>query len=101
MARTNPIYNLDLGAHKDFPLPREGTSLEFRSEFFNLFNKTNLGAPSANVLSGNFGTITGLASTRARFSSRSAWLSKLHHSSLRPVGNRAPAAIFIYTESHP
>ena len=41
---------------------REGMRIEFRSEFFNLFNKTNLGAPSANVLAGNFGTITSLAS---------------------------------------
>jgi hypothetical protein len=62
VARTNPIHNLDLGLHKDFPLIREGMRLEFRSEFFNLFNKTNLGAPSANVLAGNFGTITSLSS---------------------------------------
>jgi hypothetical protein len=37
--------------------------LEFRSEFFNLFNTTNLGAPNNNVLAGNFGTITGLSSS--------------------------------------
>ncbi len=62
VAVTNGISNLDFGLHKEFPLMREGMRIEFRSEFFNLFNKTNLGAPSANVLAGNFGTITGLAS---------------------------------------
>jgi hypothetical protein len=62
IARTNAIYNLDLGAHKDFELPWEGKRLEFRSEFFNLFNKTNLGSPSSNVLANNFGTITSLSS---------------------------------------
>lgn len=62
VARTNGILNLDLGAHKDFALPWEGSRVEFRSEFFNIMNKTNLGAPSANVLAGNFGTITSLSS---------------------------------------
>ena len=62
VAVTPGIYNFDFGLHKDFPLKREGMRIEFRSEFFNLFNKTNLGAPSANVLAGNFGTITTLSS---------------------------------------
>jgi hypothetical protein len=62
VARTNPIYNLDFGAHKDFSLPWEGKRIEFRAEFFNLFNKTNLGAPQGNVLANNFGTITSLSS---------------------------------------
>jgi hypothetical protein len=62
VAETNAIFNFDLGAHKAFSLPREGMRIEFRAEFFNLFNKTNLGAPSANVLAGNFGTITSLSS---------------------------------------
>jgi hypothetical protein len=62
IASTDTIYNLDFGAHKDFQLPWEGKRLEFRAEFFNLFNKTNLGAASGNVLANNFGTITGLSS---------------------------------------
>jgi hypothetical protein len=62
VARTKALYNFDGGAHKDFPLPREDTRIEFRAEFFNLFNKTNLGAASSNVSSNNFGTITGLSS---------------------------------------
>jgi hypothetical protein len=62
MGRTEAIFNLDGGAHKDFNLPWEDTRLEFRAEFFNLFNTTNLGAAQGNVLNNAFGTITGLSS---------------------------------------
>ena len=67
MAVTRGIFNFDMGAHKEFALPREGMRVEFRAEFFNLFNKTNLGSPSANVLAGNFGAITSLASQARQF----------------------------------
>jgi hypothetical protein len=62
VARTEPIYNFDLGLHKEFSLMREDLRLQFRSEFFNLFNTTNFGAPAQNVSNANFGTITGLSS---------------------------------------
>lgn len=62
VGRTEALFNFDGGAHKDFPLPWEDTRIEFRAEFFNMFNVTNLGAASSNVSSNNFGTITGLAS---------------------------------------
>lgn len=62
VGRTEAIFNFDGGAHKDFRLPWEQSRLEFRAEFFNLFNTTNLGAPQGNVLANNFGTITGLSS---------------------------------------
>ncbi len=62
VAISNAIYNLDGGLHKEFPLPRESMNFQFRAEFFNLFNKSNLGAPQANVTANNYGTITGLAS---------------------------------------
>jgi hypothetical protein len=62
IGRTEPIYNFDLGMHKDFRLWSESSRLQFRSEFFNLFNVTNLGAPAQNVSNGNFGTITSLSS---------------------------------------
>jgi hypothetical protein len=62
VARTEAIYNFDLGLHKDFALMSETRRLEFRAEFFNLFNTTNLGAPSSNVLANNFGQITTLSS---------------------------------------
>jgi hypothetical protein len=52
------IYQTDLGLHKEFPLWRESKKLEFRSEFFNLFNKTNFQAPNSTASSSAFGTIT-------------------------------------------
>jgi hypothetical protein len=36
-------------------------SIQFRAEFFNVFNNVNLGGPSTSVSSGNFGRITGLS----------------------------------------
>jgi hypothetical protein len=48
----------DLGVHKRFRI-REGTNVEFRSEFFNLFNRTNLLAPDPNRSSATFGLISG------------------------------------------
>jgi hypothetical protein len=62
MGRSEAIFNFDGGAHKDFNLPWESTRLEFRAEFFNLFNTTNLGAAQGNVLNNAFGTIAGLSS---------------------------------------
>jgi hypothetical protein len=58
------LYQTDLGLHKAFPLPKEGWSLEFRAEFFNLTNHTNFGTPEGNRSSNNFGTITSTAPPR-------------------------------------
>ena len=57
--RTHGFAQLDLALHKDFPLPREGSRVEFRAEFFNLLNKTNFLAPNSRRDSSSFGTITG------------------------------------------
>ena len=62
IARTEAIFNFDLGVHKEFPLWWESGRLQFRSEFFNLFNTTNLGAPAQNFSNANFGAITTLSS---------------------------------------
>ncbi|MEW5978472.1 MAG: TonB-dependent receptor [Acidobacteriota bacterium] len=42
----------------------ETVNLQFRTEFFNLFNHTNFGGPNTNLNSGNFGNITGAAASR-------------------------------------
>jgi len=52
-----PFYQADVGLHKDFPLWAESKKLEFRSEFFNLLNRTNFGAPNSTRSSSAFGTI--------------------------------------------
>ncbi|MDX2153354.1 MAG: TonB-dependent receptor [Bryobacteraceae bacterium] len=51
------FYQLDLGLHKDFPIT-EMKRIEFRTEAFNLLNKTNFTTPNSNRSSNAFGTIT-------------------------------------------
>ncbi|MBC7795346.1 MAG: TonB-dependent receptor, partial [Pyrinomonadaceae bacterium] len=52
------FWQADIGLHKQFPLFNETTRLEFRAEAFNILNRSNFGAPNANVSNPNFGTIT-------------------------------------------
>ena len=56
----------NLAVFKAFRIPgREGLRLQFRSEFFNLFNSVNLGNPNATVSSGaTMGRITSAADAR-------------------------------------
>jgi outer membrane receptor protein involved in Fe transport len=57
-ARSHGFYQADLGLHKDFKLFREQNKLEFRAEFFNIFNKTNFGPANSGRSSSAFGTIS-------------------------------------------
>ena len=63
MAHGPATYLLDMGVHKSFMLPKGGRRLEFRVEMFNVFNRTNFGAPNGNRSATSFGTITALATT--------------------------------------
>lgn len=52
------ISNIDLGVHKTVPL-RESTNLEFRTEFFNLFNHTQFFNPDGDITDGTtFGQVS-------------------------------------------
>jgi outer membrane receptor protein involved in Fe transport len=52
------------GLFKRFPLPlREGMKVQFRSEFFNVLNRVNLGSPNTSLGSSN-GKITSAGSAR-------------------------------------
>jgi hypothetical protein len=56
--RTPSFWQWDLGVNKNFKIPvREGMTLQFRSEYFNLLNHTNFVAPTADITSAAFGTI--------------------------------------------
>lgn len=49
----------DFSAFKQFPMPySENHKLEFRGEFFNLFNRVNLGNPNTARINAQFGRIT-------------------------------------------
>jgi hypothetical protein len=55
---------VNAGLFKSFPLPlREGMKLQFRSEFFNVLNRVNLGNPNV-TLGGSMGRITSAGSAR-------------------------------------
>ncbi len=50
------IYNFDMGIFKRFQIT-ERVNMQFRSEFFNIFNQTNFANPETNFSSGRFGKI--------------------------------------------
>jgi len=51
------FWSIDMVASKRFALPWSNSNFEFRTEFFNLLNRTNLRAPNANRSAANYGTI--------------------------------------------
>lgn len=65
-ARTDPrllgpgIANWDFSVYKNFPFGPEGrVKLQFRSEFFNIFNRVQFAPPNQTQGNSAFGTITG------------------------------------------
>jgi hypothetical protein len=55
--RTPAFYQTDLALNKNFTTPIEGLKVQFRTEFYNIFNHTNLYLPG--TISGTQGTIPG------------------------------------------
>jgi hypothetical protein len=58
-----PFKEVDLSAFKDIPVT-ERLKLQFRSEFFNVFNHSNYSTPTNTVTSSSFGLITSAAGGR-------------------------------------
>lgn len=58
------FFNLDLSVFKNTKL-NESTTLQFRTEFFNILNHTNFSNPGGGLTSGSFGQITS-TSNRSR-----------------------------------
>src|SRR5580692_7695331 len=55
---TGPGFvNTDFSVIKQFALPREGMGLNFRAEFFNLFNHPQFGFPVADISAPGFGSV--------------------------------------------
>jgi hypothetical protein len=59
--RTPAFYQTDLAVNKKFDTPVESLKVEFRTEFYNLFNHTNLYLPGG--ISGTQGTTTAIVGT--------------------------------------
>ncbi|HTR26649.1 MAG TPA: carboxypeptidase-like regulatory domain-containing protein [Terriglobales bacterium] len=51
------FVNTDFSIIKQFALPREGMGLNFRAEFFNLFNHTQFGLPVNDISGIGFGSV--------------------------------------------
>ena len=51
------FVNSDFSVIKDFPLAREGMGLNFRAEFFNLFNHPEFGSPVNDINAAGFGAV--------------------------------------------
>jgi hypothetical protein len=74
IGRSNAFFDLDTGIHKQFRLPGEGRSLEFRTEIFNTVNKTNFSAANGDRSSSSFGKITStLPARQVQFALRFAF----------------------------
>jgi hypothetical protein len=58
------VMNIDLGVSRNFKI-REGDTLTFRAEAFNLTNSTMFGPPNAAVGNASFGRLTPLAQSTA------------------------------------
>jgi len=52
------FHNFDVALVKETPLVREALKLQFRAEFFNIFNLVNFGLPANIVLGPGFGLIS-------------------------------------------
>ena len=57
------IANWDFGLLKDLHLT-ETKSLEFRAEFFNIFNHAQFGLPQGDIINSSFGMVTSAAAPR-------------------------------------
>jgi hypothetical protein len=55
------LYSFDMGAFKNFRVT-ERVGIQFRAEFFNIFNQVNFNNPNNTVSGGGFGQITSLNS---------------------------------------
>ena len=57
--RTPAFYQTDLSLNKKFSTPIDGLKVEFRTEFYNVFNWTQFSPPSTTADGGaTFGTVT-------------------------------------------
>lgn len=56
------VNSTDLSLFKEF-LPRENIRVQFRTEFFNAFNRVQFSGPNTSVTSTSFGVISSQANS--------------------------------------
>jgi hypothetical protein len=61
--RQDGLKNVDFSIAKEIPI-RENQRIEFRSEFFNLFNHPNFAAPDGNISDATFGQVLSAGNPR-------------------------------------
>jgi len=67
------LINTDFSVIKDFPI-KERARVQFRSEFFNVFNNVNFSSPNVTASSSTFGRITSAGSPRIiQFALKALW----------------------------
>jgi len=54
---------VDLSLVRSIPLPKEGMTIQFRGEFFNLFNRVNFGLPTPEIFTNASGVPNRTAGT--------------------------------------
>ena len=57
------LATVDLSIVRVFPLPKEGMTIQFRGEFFNLFNRANFGLPTPEIFTNASGVPNRTAGT--------------------------------------
>jgi hypothetical protein len=63
--RAPDFWQVDVSMQKSVAIPgREGGEIQFRSEFFNILNRTNFRPPDPNFSNASFGTIRSTYSPR-------------------------------------
>ena len=75
IVRSYPLYQLDLGIGKSFDLPREGMRLQFRTEMFNAFNKSNFRNANLNRSTAGFGQVRATFPARRPHPEFACWAS--------------------------
>lgn len=68
--RTPGFFQTDIGLNKRFSTPNENLKVEFRSEFYNIFNHTNLYLPASGLSGTLGGTPSGGGAVSATFEPR-------------------------------
>lgn len=63
--RADGVINVNLSLARNFPLPGEGRSVQFRGEFFNLTNHPNFGLPGRVFGAPGFGVVSSAGPARS------------------------------------